>query len=239
MAVSEVRLARALRWYLDQGASGFMALSEAGEFASCSLSERKQILEWVVRDGGGVSVYVNISAMTTASVVDLAQHGARHGSRGAVLLPPYVGGYSEAELTAHVVAVRRHGNMPALYIDPSEKTQHIQDQLDAAASGQRLTLLSSSILAVAPRPATYEFETPDGRSLGIAVFGQQRAERIANEWERFGPLLQGLFKIAGPARIGKAVLAESGLEIGGHRGPMSGLDSQARQIFDMVWQATS
>jgi len=238
--ISEVRLARSVQWHINQGAAGFVVGSEAGEFASISLSERKQLLEWVIRDSGALPVYVNVTAMTTASAVDLCQHAARHGARGGVVAPPFVGTFSEAELGGHLTAIRRHGNLPTGYVDPSERTQHLAEQASTTGVLDPVKPLPEEIAyRSAPRPGTYEFFTSDGLALGVGVFGARRATRIVEEWPRVATTVQGLFKLAGPARIGKRVLELAEIEIGGHRGPMASLDANGSQVLEKLLESLS
>ncbi len=227
-----------MRWHIEQGAAGFVVASEAGEFASISLTERKQLLEWVVRESGSLPVYVNVTAMTTASVVDLCQHAARHGAKGGVVAPPFVGIYSEAELGGHLTAIRRHGNLPTGYIDPSERTQHLAEQATTTGAQDPVQPLPQEIpWRTSIRPGTYEFSTMDGLALGVGVFGAANAAKMTADWERFGPLLQGLFKLAGPARIGKRTLELAEIEVGGHRGPMAAMDASGAQIMDRLLES--
>jgi hypothetical protein len=117
--VSEVRLARLLRFYVKNGAEGFMLASETGEFSTLSGSERKHLLELTQRDiQGALPVVTNVTTLSTSSSLDLAQHAARHGARAVVLIPPYFGDLTQAEHIAHVRVISSHSNLPILLADP-------------------------------------------------------------------------------------------------------------------------
>ena len=130
--LSEVRLARLLRFYMKQGVEGFMLASETGEFATLSLSERKQLVELTLRDTQGARpIVVNVSTLSTSSSLDLAQHAARHGARGVVLLPPFFGDLTQQEHVDHIRVIANHSSLPILLADPSGT---LQDEARTAIS---------------------------------------------------------------------------------------------------------
>lgn len=236
-AVSEVRLARLIQFYRSQDAAGFVVGTDFAEYTSCSLSERKQILEWAIRESGAMPVYVNATAATTSSVMDLCQHAARHGARAAIVQPPPYGQYTDDELASFEVAVRRHGNLAIHFVGfrPSDageppQTATLQDapqELEEHVAGR-----------VCLSPTTYEFQAADAVALGVAVFGTEAARHMIANWSRVQHVVQGLFKLAGPARIVKAFLAAQDIEIGPHRGPMMALNEQGRSILSNLLAAT-
>src|SRR5579871_5649276 len=78
--VSEIRLARLVRHLTERGVSGFVCGTETGEFLTTSVSERKQVLEIVMREAHGMPVLAHCSMIGTAQTIDLCQHSARHGA---------------------------------------------------------------------------------------------------------------------------------------------------------------
>ena len=100
--ISEIRLARLMRRYREGGLEGVVVGSDAGEFASLSLAERKRLLEWVMRDSGDMAIYVNVTAQTTAIAIDICQDAAANGGNGAIL-----------SLGAGAVALARRERPPA------------------------------------------------------------------------------------------------------------------------------
>src|SRR5438477_12684261 len=93
--VSEVRLARLVRHLLAQGIAGLACCTETGEFITVNTSERKQVLEIVIREAHGTPVLAHCTRLGTSQTLDLCQHAARHGAKAAVVMPPYFGRYSD------------------------------------------------------------------------------------------------------------------------------------------------
>lgn len=52
-SLSEVRVSRLVRFHIERGAKGFVVNGETGDCFLLSSSERKQLLEWVVRGSKG------------------------------------------------------------------------------------------------------------------------------------------------------------------------------------------
>ncbi len=120
--LSEVRLARLVRFYLDRSVEGLALATETGEFGTLSQDERKQLLEWVCRAShNALPVVANVSTLSTSASLDLAQHAARHGARAAVLIPPFFGAFSQSELLAHVQMVGAHAFLPIIVVDPQSR----------------------------------------------------------------------------------------------------------------------
>lgn len=123
-SLSEVRLSRLLRHYVQQGVQGFALATETGEFATLSLSERKHLVELVFRETQNAKqIVVNVTTLSTSFSLDLAQHAARHGARAVILMPPFFGTYTQAEHVAHVHMVSKHSKLPIIVVDPLHALQ--------------------------------------------------------------------------------------------------------------------
>ncbi|MBC8063719.1 MAG: dihydrodipicolinate synthase family protein [Chlorobia bacterium] len=119
--LSEVRLARLLRWYLGQGVAGFAVATETGEFGTLTLGERKQLVELVQRETqNALPMIVNISTLATSACLDLAQHASRHGARLVTVIPPYFGAFTQSEHIEHVRVIANHSSLPIVVVDPQE-----------------------------------------------------------------------------------------------------------------------
>jgi len=122
--MSEVRLSRLVRFYMSRGAEGFALCTDTGEFTTMSFSERKQFVEWVqLACQGAVPLVANVSTLSTSSSLDLAQHAARHGARGVLLMPPYYGSFSQQELVEHIRVVGAYSTLPLLVVDTLQLLQ--------------------------------------------------------------------------------------------------------------------
>ncbi len=116
--LGEVRIARLVRFYVNRGVGGFAVCTDTGEFTTMSFSERKQFVEWVLREcQDGQPVIVNVSTLSTSSSLDLAQHASRHGARAVTLMPPYYGSLSQQEMVEHIRVVAAYSKLPVLVVD--------------------------------------------------------------------------------------------------------------------------
>lgn len=119
MSLSEIRIARLIRWYQQFEFGGYVVGSETGEFTTLSFSERKTILELIYRETRGtLPVLVNVSSLSTGAAVDLAQHAGRHGARGVIALAPYFGRFSPEEEASFFKSILAYGRLPLLAVGP-------------------------------------------------------------------------------------------------------------------------
>ncbi len=105
-SVDETFLAEHVRWLIDRGCRGIVALGSLGEGATLTFAEKIEILE-VCRDAlaGGAPLVAGISGLSTAGCVQLARAAAEAGAEGLLVLPPYVYNGSWRETEAHFSAV--------------------------------------------------------------------------------------------------------------------------------------
>ncbi|MBX3110462.1 MAG: dihydrodipicolinate synthase family protein [Fimbriimonadaceae bacterium] len=239
-AVSEVRTAKLVRAYRDLGAAGFVVGTDMAEWPALALSERKEAIEWVMRESQGLPVYVAITAFTTSMMIDLCQHGARHGARAAVLSLPPGAHLSPHEIKNMMNVVRRHGQLPVSLLDAPERLEEVAEELGLANQGAR-PLASHDLggLQVAKSPSTIEFVCADGFCTPMAVLGASKAETVFRSWHTAAPVAQGLWRLAGPVRLGKAAAEALSLEVGAPRGPALGLDDTGRTVLKRLFDLTA
>ncbi len=105
-SVDETFLAEHVRWLIDRGCRGIVALGSLGEGATLTFAEKIEILE-VCRDAlaGRAPLVAGISGLSTAGCVQLARAAAEAGAEGLLVLPPYVYNGSWRETEAHFSAV--------------------------------------------------------------------------------------------------------------------------------------
>lgn len=212
---SEVRFARAIRWHMERGASGFVVGAEAGEWWSLSLSERKSLLDWAMREARGLPVYAHCTAWTTAAMLDLAQSAQRHGATGVLLTPPPFPPLTKAECDACHSSLKRYLDVPFSFVSPDSALGQLKfkdlsavglDQLAFSRLGDvGEGLIDQAIL----HPA--------------AILGADRFRKMTSAWIRWKMRLSPLFKAFGPARIGKAAFRIGDLDLGSPRPPLGSL----------------
>jgi dihydrodipicolinate synthase/N-acetylneuraminate lyase len=210
-SLSEVRLARVVRHVVSRGTSGLVVCSDTGEFATLSPGERKAVLEIVLRESqASLPVIAHVSSLGTATCIDLAQHAARHGARAAVMMPPYYGQWTPAEVEGHIRSVATYANLPLIVVDPLLV----------------LTAASREALSTLPR-------------LAIAGAGS-RSDRFEWQGHRISPecgifpadssILQFLERL-NPAGAIKTALHLQGVDAGPTRPPVRGLASEDERLL--------
>lgn len=108
-----------VRWLLQQGCSGIIALGSLGEAATLEPDEKRAVLATCVAAAGPAPVVAGIAALSTQAAVALAKAAAAAGCRGLMVLPPYVHKGELREAEAHVVAVLQATPLPCmLYNNP-------------------------------------------------------------------------------------------------------------------------
>src|ERR1700744_6709158 len=90
LQVDHAFAARHVRWMLDNGCAGIIALGSLSEAATLTSTEKDAILRNVVSAAQGMPVVGAISALSTEEAVALAKMAEQVGCSGLMVLPPYV-----------------------------------------------------------------------------------------------------------------------------------------------------
>jgi 1-pyrroline-4-hydroxy-2-carboxylate deaminase len=99
-------ITRHAQWMIENGCSGIIALGSLGEAATLSLTEKKQLLQTLIKAlDGKAPLVAAISALSTAEAVELAKIAHGEGASGLMVLPPYVYLGDWRETKAHVGAI--------------------------------------------------------------------------------------------------------------------------------------
>jgi 1-pyrroline-4-hydroxy-2-carboxylate deaminase len=133
-------MTRHIRWLLDSGCSGIVALGSLGEGATLSFNEKKEILRNSVAAAQARGpVVAAISALSTAEAVALAKSASDLGCDGLMVLPPYVYQGNWREMKAHVAAVFQATALPCmLYNNPvAYGTDFLPEQIAELAAEHR------------------------------------------------------------------------------------------------------
>ena len=106
LAVDHRRLEHHVRWLVERGSQGIVALGSLGEAATLAFDEKISILETCRRAvGDRFPLIAGIAGLSTAECVALAQRAAGAGCDGLMVLPPYVYRGDWRESKAHFDAV--------------------------------------------------------------------------------------------------------------------------------------
>lgn len=238
-SVSEIRLSKVVRHLRQSGVQGFVVCTESGEFITANTSERKQMLELVLRESQGLPVLAHCTRLGTAQALDLCQHACRHGARAAVIMPPYFGVYSDDEIEQHIRTVVQHAGLPVFLVDPQhvvrtdmrERLSNMPDLYFAEA----LETAFHSRFSVAPSGTSSDEFAFDDAVVSPLIQIDPKASRDPDADLR--PLAQ-LVATYGRPRVAKAALNERDIEVGPPRSPVLTLRHDPTQQLLALIQTT-
>ena len=99
-------MAKHVRWLIDEGCTGIVALGSLGEGATLSFDEKIAILRNCRKAlAPSVPLVASISALSTAEAVRIAQAAEDAGCNGLMVLPPYVYPSDWREMKQHIATV--------------------------------------------------------------------------------------------------------------------------------------
>jgi hypothetical protein len=157
--------------------------------------------------------------------LDLAQHAKRHGARAVVVMPPYYGQFSSAEMLHHIKVVANHSDLVVLVVDPQRRLDsEVQDELrnhGGVRFPDPISSVVSSLYAVAETSTTDEFACDGIICSPLGIFELDAVRGVVNGIA--SPrveLLATAMRTFGKVRIAKALLQYRELEAGPPRNPM-------------------
>ncbi|MGB9146747.1 MAG: dihydrodipicolinate synthase family protein [Acidobacteriaceae bacterium] len=124
-------VSRHVRWLLDNGCTGIIALGSLGEAATLTFAEKEAVLRTVKSAADKAPAVAAISALSTSEAVALAKAAEQAGCAGLMVLPPYVYRGDWREMKAHVAAIFRATPLSCmLYNNPvSYGTDFLPEQI--------------------------------------------------------------------------------------------------------------
>lgn len=140
-------VSRHVRWLLDNGCTGIIALGSLGEAATLTFAEKEAVLRTVKSAAGKAPAVAAISALSTGEAVALAKAAEQAGCSGLMVLPPYVYRGDWREMKAHVAAIFRATPLSCmLYNNPvSYGTDFLPEQIaELAAEHENLHAVKES-----------------------------------------------------------------------------------------------
>ena len=214
--LSEVRVSRQVRFWIERGAPGFYLCGETGEFTTVSTAERKTMLEIVHRESqAAVPICVNVSSLSTAVSLDLAQHAGRHGATAAFITPPYFGRFTTSEIINHLRAVVGLAGISVV----------IADLFGALKEGFGDAFQTLTQAEFATGTAFDEWKSEAASVHAITALAE-----LFPEADR--ALLGAAYLAHGPAVLVKAAFERAGTDIGTPRSPKVPLDG--RELADLL-----
>ncbi len=132
LSVDHEFFAQHVRWLVENGCAGVVALGSLGEGATLTFEEKEAVLRTAVRALDGTAPAVaGVSALSTEEAVRIAKMAHDAGCAGLMVLPPYVYTGDWREMKAHVGAVLRATPLSSmLYNNPvAYKTDFVPEQV--------------------------------------------------------------------------------------------------------------
>ncbi len=233
-SVSEIRLARLVHRLHRAGVQGFVLGSDLGEFGTLSMSERKSLVEIVMRETKNDGhILVHVSTLSTADSLDLAQHAQRHGARGVVMMPPFYGHLTAAEMATHFKSIGKYSQLEVVVVDPLNVFSRAVTDLLAPVPGlYQATTYSPVGRPVFSRASSDEFKSGElVVSPYATLFPEQPLYTIEEEAIE---LLRDLMIEYSPTHVVKEALTLMDSETGPARAPIQSLPQEA---FDRLRRA--
>ncbi len=88
-----------IEYFIDSGVHGILIAGATGEFGVMSLAERKTLTEFALaRINGRVPAVVGAISAQAEDTIEIANHAAKHGAEGVMILPPPGAGLDDEEI---------------------------------------------------------------------------------------------------------------------------------------------
>jgi len=113
--LDEDAYARFIEWQIGQGTEGIVPVGTTGESPTLSHEEHRRAVEIAVQVAAKrVPVLAGAGSNSTAEAVGLAQHAARVGADGVMVVTPYYNKPSQEGLVLHYTAVADATELPLI-----------------------------------------------------------------------------------------------------------------------------
>lgn len=115
-------LAAHLFWLRAKGVHGVLALGSSGEFPRFTVEERKEILDTVAQNAGGLPVIANISDIRPEAVSELGAFANTLGLAGVAVMPPSFYPVTQADMLAFFEYAADAADLPVMLYNFPELT---------------------------------------------------------------------------------------------------------------------
>jgi 4-hydroxy-tetrahydrodipicolinate synthase len=135
--VDEEAVERIVGWQVDQGIHGLVPCGTTGEGATLTDSERRQVIETVVRVAGGrLPVVAGCGSNDTRRTLEAAQDAAEAGADALLVVTPYYNKPNRSGMIAHYRSVTEATSVPVVvYNVPGRTGQNLGADLILELAG--------------------------------------------------------------------------------------------------------
>jgi 4-hydroxy-tetrahydrodipicolinate synthase len=102
-----------IEWLLAEGVNGLSPLGSSGEFTALEVSDRRRVLEEVLRvNDGRVPVWAGTHHYSTRTTIELSRHAEAAGADALLIVPPYYMSPTLEQAMGHFRRVREAVSIP-------------------------------------------------------------------------------------------------------------------------------
>jgi hypothetical protein len=226
--ICQKRLANLLRSQLDSGIRGFVVAGGAGEGASLSPDEHRELVRLVADilppDAFFLAVVPSSCSLRAA---ELAGHAVEHGASGIVAAPPAGSSFSDREIREHFRRLSEGAQGTILAVDPETRLDFDLRYEVAGLNGVWIAdaALDSPLASAACLTQSTEDEFAFGEMacLPLSLFGWSPGQPPLDP-------LRELIHVFGCARVAKSAGA-----LGPLRGPLLDLPESGRKTLERAF----
>ena len=114
-ALDEMAFADFVEWQIAEGTTGLIPVGTTGESPTLSHEEHKRVVEMAVEvSAGRVPVMAGAGSNNTAASIEFAEHAAKVGADGVLVVTPYYNKPNQHGLYAHFSAVAKATVLPLI-----------------------------------------------------------------------------------------------------------------------------
>ncbi len=100
--IDEKRLRELVRFHIDGGTDGIVAVGTTGESPTLSHNEHKKVIEIVIDESAGkIAVIAGTGSNSTSEALDMTRHAHSAGADGALIVNPYYNKPSQEGIYRH------------------------------------------------------------------------------------------------------------------------------------------
>jgi 4-hydroxy-tetrahydrodipicolinate synthase len=104
-----------VKWHIDEGSNGLVAVGTTGESPTLSHEEHRQVVEVVVKTASGqIPIIAGAGSNSTSESLDLIKFAEKIGADGALVVTPYYNKPNQRGLKTHFAALSNYSDIPII-----------------------------------------------------------------------------------------------------------------------------
>ncbi|MCF7763366.1 MAG: dihydrodipicolinate synthase family protein [Verrucomicrobia bacterium] len=140
-ALQEAVLRKNLRFFLDRGVHGILALGSTGEFLHLDTATKCRVMDITLAEATSVPVIINVSDIRPKEAARMATAARSAGAAAITMLPPYFFPVAQADLVEFFLHTSDAAQLPLFLYNFPERTGNRIDLETIAAVADRAPLV--------------------------------------------------------------------------------------------------